>query len=219
MVFLQFLPNNVVGWGGGWKSINKCSNYSLTCLGSRPFHRVTFLSKLFLVSLPYLPHRTRSYRDSSENFSSDLLREFSTRNISIRKQGVCLFWKQTYCYFIIIIIIICYFNCIVFHWKGEISRVWYKPSRMGGIHAVQSFLSPGRAGFFEVLCTQPPAQASGRCEYEVLRGWALQPVAATRKIPLISVGLRLGPTWASVRVVGFGGRVRILQVVLKKLYW
>lgn len=74
----------------------------------------------FSVFLPYLPHRTqhRSYRDGSENLSSDLLREFSTRNISIHKQGVCLLLKQTYCYFIIIII--CYFNCIAFHLKDQI---------------------------------------------------------------------------------------------------
>lgn len=34
-------------WGreGDWESINKCSNYLLTCLSSRPFYRVMFLLK------------------------------------------------------------------------------------------------------------------------------------------------------------------------------
>lgn len=42
--------------GGVWKSINKCSNYSLTCLCSRLFHRVTFLSELIFWSFYHICH-------------------------------------------------------------------------------------------------------------------------------------------------------------------
>lgn len=129
-------------WGGGvWKSINKCSNYSLTCLRSRPFHRVMFLSE-FIFGLSTVSATQNQVLPGHlwEFFFRLAERVFHKKNISISKQGVCLFWKQTYCYFIIIIIIIiCYFNGIVFHWKGDISRVWYKPRRRGGIHAFSLF--------------------------------------------------------------------------------
>lgn len=123
-------------WGGGvWKSINKCSNYSLTCLCSRPFHRVMFLSEFIFGLSTVLATQNQVLPGHLWEFFFRLAERVfqKKKNISISKQGVRLFWKQTYCYFIIInIIIICYFNCIVFHWKGDISRVWYKPSRSRG---------------------------------------------------------------------------------------
>lgn len=48
-----------------------------------------------------------------------------------------------------------------------------------GDSCVQSFLSPGRAGSSEVLCTQPPAQASGRCRWD-FSGIALGPSVSMR---------------------------------------
>lgn len=68
-------------WGGGgvWKSINKCSNDSLTCLALGRFVGLRSFPSPFW-SPPYLPHRTRSYRDSSENLSSDLLRVFHEKH-------------------------------------------------------------------------------------------------------------------------------------------
>lgn len=208
--------------GGVWKSINKCSNYSLTCLRSRPFHRVTFLSEFIFWSFYHICH-------TEPGPSGTALRVFLQTCWESFPQETFLYVSKVFVCFenkpvVILLLLLLFVILIALFSTGEAGFQEFGTNQVGWgwgeIHAVQSFLSPGRAGSFEVLCTQPPARGSGRGEYEVLRGWAFTPVASARQeVSLLSVGSRSGPAWASVPVVVFGWRVRILQVVLETLYW